>query len=127
MKGALHAALVSRANRLHGQGGEMIVFGRICLLWCCFQQRPSNDFFFFFFFSSSSSSLFSVTVSPPPSLMAVMWMLAVSPLLVCEACCGLSVVTFNSAPPPGSGRAAEQTCLAASGSACLWGRSGVCC
>ncbi len=46
--------------------------------------------------------------SPPPFLMGVMWMFAASPPLVCDACCGLSAGTFNSAPPPGSGRAIEQ-------------------
>lgn len=40
---------------------------------------------------------FSVShFSPPPSLTGVMWMYAASPLLVCDACCGLSAGTFNS-------------------------------
>lgn len=69
-------------------------------------------------------------ISSCPSLVGVMWMFAATPLLVCNACCGLSVGTFYSAPPAAvepqnkrvSQRVARQAHGARAASAPNWGK-----
>lgn len=87
------------ATRLRGQGGEIIVFGRSSIV----VNFPAAPLLFNKERKCSSSFFFYVTVffsfSLRPSLMSVMWMLNASCLLVCDACCGLSVGTFKAAAP----------------------------
>lgn len=102
MKKILYVDVVIVDQQAAWAGWGRSLFLGVCLLWWIFQQRPSNN-------KkeskpkkpskNSSSSLFSVIFIPslPPSLMGVMWMFAASRLLVCDACCGLSVGTFKSA------------------------------
>lgn len=89
-------------NKLHGQGGGDHCFWAFV---CCGefsssahpitkkkanQKKPLKKLFIIPFLCH--------IYSLPPSLMGVMWMFAASRLLVCDACCGLSVGTFKSVP-----------------------------
>lgn len=86
------------ADRLRGQGGEIIVLGRFV---SCGEVSSSAHPII-----KTKKKLFIIPLlchilsPPPPSLMGVMWMFAASPLLVCDACCGLSAGTFNSVVEP---------------------------
>lgn len=103
MKEILYVAVVIVDQQAARPGrGDHFCGGGVCLLWWIFQQRPSNNK------KKKKENEKRETLHPPfflchiypppPSLMGVMWMFAASRLLVCDACCGLSVGTFESAP-----------------------------
>lgn len=102
MKEILYVDVVIVDQQATWAGWGRSLFLGVCLLWWIFQQRPSNNKKE----SKPKKPLKKLFIIPflchiyslPPSLMGVMWMFAASRLLVCDACCGLSVGTFKSAP-----------------------------
>jgi len=80
--------LLSWADRLRGQGVEITVFLGVCLLRWSFQQPPPHPITYIY--KKALHHPFT-SFSHPPSLMGVMWTLAASALLVCDACRRLSV------------------------------------
>lgn len=101
MKEILYVDVVIVDQQAAWVGWGRSLFLGVCLLWWIFQQRPSNNKKE----SKPKNPLKKLFIIPflchiyslPPSLMGVMWMFAASRLLVCDACCGLSVGTFKSA------------------------------
>lgn len=101
MKEILYVDVVIVDQQAAWAGWGRSLFLGVCLLWWIFQQRPSNNKKE----SKPKKPLKKLFIIPflchiyslPPSLMGVMWMFAASRLLVCDACCGLSVGTFKSA------------------------------
>lgn len=102
MKEILYVDVVIVDQQAAWAGWGRSLFLGVCLLWWIFQQRPSNNKKE----SKPKKPLKKLFIIPflchiyslPPSLMGVMWMFAASRLLVCDACCGLSVGTFKSVP-----------------------------
>lgn len=101
MKEILYVDVVIVDQQAAWAGWGRSLFLGVCLLWWIFQQRPSNNKKE----SKPKKPLKKLFIIPflchiyslPPSLMGVMWMFTASRLLVCDACCGLSVGTFKSA------------------------------